>query len=324
MPNLLRHLNFLLPHLEQYALKCILTLGALLSVWGFATVACAQSPDTLVVLYTGGAFGYLEACPCSKENLGGLARRATVIQQARAAFGDKVVLVDAGNQFSAYPKSAQEAQLLAQLLGDMHYDALNLAEYDFTYGLTFAQQTLSALPTVSVNVCSAAGEALAPKYRLKTVGSLRVAFLGLLTESALSSANEIAQRSIRLLPADAALAHALDSLAHERPDVIILLLRTQDIGYEKMLAEKFPQLSIIISNSPDLMTNSPTAFGQCLALTAGNDGEYIGQLMLIFNGRERIAAQNTLVALSPKVASDKKIAERIQAFKQAQKRKSSP
>jgi len=127
MPNLLRHLNFLLPHLEQYALKCVLTLGALLSV--FSAVACAQSLDTLVVLYTGGAFGYLEACPCSKENLGGLARRATVIQQARAAFGDKVVLVDAGTQFPTYPKSAQEAQLLAQLLGDMHYDALNLAEY---------------------------------------------------------------------------------------------------------------------------------------------------------------------------------------------------
>jgi len=324
MPNLRYSLNFLPQPLERDALKLLLSLCALISLLFFSALGRAQSLDTLVVLYTGGAFGYLEACPCSKENLGGLARRATVIHQARAAFSEKVVLVDAGNQFSAYPKSPQEAQLLAQLLGDMHYDALNLAEYDLTYGLTFAQQTLSALPTVSVNVCDTAGQALAPKYRLKTVGSLRVAFLGLLTESALSSATETAQRSIHLLPATAALAYALDSLAHEHPDVIILLLRTQDIGYEKMLAEKFPQLSVIISNSPELMTNPPTIFGQCLALTAGNDGEYIGQLMLIFNGRERLAAQSTLIALSPKVASDKKIAERIQAFKHAQKRKSSP
>lgn len=301
--------------------SCSAALRLCAALLCFATPALAQPIDTLVVLYTCGAFGYLEACPCSKENLGGLARRMTVINETRAAFGDNVALVDAGNQFSAYPKSQSEARLITKLLSQMRYDACNLAEYDFTYGARFMSAAFSDLPLVSANVRDTTGATFAPPYRVKTIGRWRVAFIGLLTESALSSANETAQRDAQLLPPLAALSSALDSLEREQPDAIILLLRTQEIDYEKMLAQKFPQLSVIVSNSEELMTAPPTQFGQCLALSAGHDGEYIGRLLLIFKGRKRISARNELIALSPKIASDKNAQEMIQSFKHAQKRK---
>ncbi|MFN3386282.1 MAG: hypothetical protein ACK42Y_06810 [Candidatus Thermochlorobacter sp.] len=301
---------------------CACVLGILLLLLSSTTKA--QSLDTLVVLYTGGAYGYLEACPCSKENLGGLARRFSVVNQTRATFGEKVVLVDAGNQFSAYPKSTAEAMLITKLMSQMRYDACNLAENDFTYGAHFTRTAFAELPTVSANLCDTAGVALTVPYRLVQAGEWRVGILGLLTESALSSATETAQQEVKLIAPLNALSHALDSLSREEPDIIILLLRTQDIDYEKFLAEKFPQLSVIVSNSEDLISDTPKQFGRCLALSAGHDGEYIGRLMLIFKGRQRVAVHNERIALSPKIASDKSAQEMIQAFKHAQKRKPKP
>ncbi|MCS7012944.1 MAG: hypothetical protein RMI34_08395 [Chloroherpetonaceae bacterium] len=289
--------------------------------WLSWTPLLAQSLDTLVLLYTGGAFGYLEACPCSKENLGGLARRMTLVMQTRAAFGEKVVLVDAGNQFSTYPKSREEAALVANLLAAMQYDAINLAEYDLTYGLDFAKVTLSTLPVVSTNLSDKQGATLAPRYRIKRIRRVSIAFIGVLTESAFANAQDSAKMDARLEPALPALERTLESLRKEAPDLTVLLLRTQDIGLEKKLAERFPQLSVIITNSEEFLTETPSKVGSTFVLSAGHDGEYIGRLMLILNGKEVIKAENALIPLSPKVQSDPKMEAAIQAFKQSQKRK---
>lgn len=281
----------------------------------------AQPSDTLVLLYTGGAFGYFEACPCSKANLGGLARRMTIILQTRAASGEKMLLVDVGNQFSTYPKSQAEAELIAAILAEMRYSALNLAEYDFTYGRSFMQSVLAQLPLVSVNLRNAAGQPLAPPYRLFRLGAVRIAVLGLLTESAFANAQDSVKPELQLQPALPALADAVRALHTEDPDIIVLLLRTQDIGLEKALAERFPELSVIVTNSEEFMAPTLAKVGSAVVLSAGHDGEYIGRCTLIVSGKRIVKADNTLIALSPKVPNEPKMHERIQAFKQLQKRK---
>jgi hypothetical protein len=58
----------------------------------------AQPPGKrVVVLYTASVQGYVEPCGCTHEPLGGVARLAAAVADARRAYGERVLLIDAGD-----------------------------------------------------------------------------------------------------------------------------------------------------------------------------------------------------------------------------------
>jgi hypothetical protein len=66
-------------------------------------------PRDVVVVYTASVQGYVEPCGCTGDPLGGLARLGAVLDDARAAFGDRVVFVDGGDLLFEKPGDAAPA-----------------------------------------------------------------------------------------------------------------------------------------------------------------------------------------------------------------------
>jgi len=286
----------------------------------WSTALWAQSTiDTLVVLYTGGSNGYLEACPCSEESLGGLAKRLFVINETRNQHGENVLLLDAGNLFSSYPRNQREEKLLAELIAEMRYDALNIGESDFSYGLNFMRETTAALPMVSASVVDKAQCPIATPYRLKRLAGRRIAVIGLLAESAFQVMQDAAKPDLAVKHAPTALAETMALVRREKPDAIIVLLRSFDVMLEKYIAETYPDIHIVISNAEEFAKNTLVKFGDTIAACAGHDGEYIGKLTLVFSGDRLIPIANHLIPLSPKARADEAMHRKIQAFKQAAK-----
>ncbi len=293
----------------------------LLCMWlCWSTALWAQSAaDTLVVLYTGGSNGYLEACPCSKESLGGLAKRQFVINETRNQYGENILLLDAGNLFSSYPRNPTEEKWLAELIAEMRYDAVNIGESDFSYGLNFMRETTAALPMVSATLLDNAHRPIAPPYRLKTLAGRRIAVIGLLAESAFQLTQDAAKPDLVVKRATDALAQTIALVQREKPDATIVLLRSFDMLLEKRIAETYPDIHIVISNAEDYAKNTLVKFGDTIVACAGHDGEYIGKLTLVFSGDRLIPITNCLIALSPKARVDEAMHRKIQTFKQAAK-----
>ena len=99
----------------------------------FTTWPKDQNP-ALVLIFSGQTYGYLSPCGCSRPQMGGLERRANLMDSLRAK-GWPVVGIDLGDV--APPKGVEKQNLLKyrttmKSLAEMGYVAVGLGEYDFS------------------------------------------------------------------------------------------------------------------------------------------------------------------------------------------------
>ncbi|ACF14338.1 5'-nucleotidase/2' 3'-cyclic phosphodiesterase and related esterase-like protein [Chloroherpeton thalassium ATCC 35110] len=266
-----------------------------------------------VVLYTSNTNGYIEACHCSSQNLGGLARRMTLIKQLRKELGHKALLFDAGNIFSPYPRGLNREATVAKIVQKMNYDAINLGEQEFTNGLTFLSTKLKTKRLISANV-KVKGKNLAAAFYIDRVSGIKVAVTGLLTENAYSYLPTAIQAELEFSEPFAALKQALQGINQEKPDVIILMLRALDYQIEKKIAETFPEIHVILTCSEDFSETPSKVYGKTIVSSAGKDGEHVGLLKLhVDMGTQEVSAtENRLIDVSPTIPPDPEIDQIIQ------------
>lgn len=126
------------------AICCFLFLMA-----GNCAVYAAEPVTLLASGDTQGHVSPCGSCP-STIGLGGLARRATLVEQVRAE--GPTLLVDAGNALFGAESLATAGRIIAVGYDAMRYDAMNIGYRDFRLG---KQATLDALKASQVPVVSA-------------------------------------------------------------------------------------------------------------------------------------------------------------------------
>ena len=91
--------------------------------------------ESLIILYTGSVLGEIKPCGCAEEgDLGGILRRATIIEKERSA-NKNILLLDAGDSFKEPTAQGKlKAKTMIEGLNKMGYDAALLGENDFVYG----------------------------------------------------------------------------------------------------------------------------------------------------------------------------------------------
>ncbi len=284
---------------------------------GFPLLAQEPSEQSLTILYTANSNGYLEECPCSKNGLGGIARRKTVFEQHQTG---NTLILDAGNLFSPYRKNEAQEKLLVELTEKLHYSLMNLGEQEFSYGLEFWKQTGRKLNVVSANLRDKEGRRLTPPFQIFAFEGLRVAVTGVLSESAFQNLPDELRAELSLVPIEEELSKTLIDIKNEQPNLIVLLLRSQDYEAEAMLAKRFPQLHLIISTDERLEREKPLRIGQTLAVSSGSDGEKVGKLSLIIDTAKNqiLSFKNALLPLSKSVKKNAEIDSLVQSFKTSQ------
>ncbi len=291
----------------------VLLLICFTNLWALAQESNAHI-DTLTILYTANSNGYLEECPCSKNGLGGIARRKTVFEQHQKG---NTLILDAGNLFSPYRKNEAQEKLLVELTEKLQYSLMNLGEQEFSYGLEFWKQTGRRLNVVSANLRDKDGRRLTPPFQVFAFEGFRVAVTGVLSESAFQNLPDERRAELSLVPIEEELAKTLLDIKNERPNLIVLLLRSQDYEAEVLLAKRFPEIHLIISTDERLAHEKPLRIGKTLAVSPGSDGEKVGKLTLVMNTAKNqiLSFKNALLPLSRSVRKNAEIDSLIQVFK---------
>jgi hypothetical protein len=143
-----------------------------------------------------------------------------------------------------------------------------------------------------------------------------------LSESAFQNLPDELRAELSLVPIEEELAKTLLHIKNEQPNLVVLLLRSQDYEAEATLAKRFPEIHLIISTDERLAREKPLRIGKTLAVSSGSDGEKVGKLSLVIDTAKNqiLSFKNALLPLSKSVKKSAEIDSLIQSFKTSQQK----
>lgn len=191
------------------------------------------------------------------RNIGGIARRAGLAKLVRKEPNRSVVMIDAGDICDGSPFSTEYH-------GDADTAAMNAAGYDlrcpgnheFNNTLTQLRKLVSSstAPILCANATAPGGKPLFRPWILRKLGSIRVAFLGLVTESA-STYPAAARDGVVVAPVITTAARLVPEL-RKQADLVIAITHI-GIEEDRALAQKVPGIDVVIGGHSHTWMSQP-------------------------------------------------------------------
>jgi 2',3'-cyclic-nucleotide 2'-phosphodiesterase (5'-nucleotidase family) len=216
--------------------------------------------------------------------LGGLSEKYYQISRITGNASIPAILVDSGNLLYKNSKSStgsESADIIAEAIAAaysvMEFDAVAVGSADLVGGLKLLRKSeKSGLPWTSANLLDTVGAPLFAPYRTVQAGVHRIALVGL------TDANTMTGTDYVINDPEQSLAALLPELSKQAD--IIVLLSPLSHNLNKSLAQRFPELDIIIGGDSS-KGNLPAAQtgGGSISQTAGR-GQYLGVLTINWNG----------------------------------------
>ncbi|MEP6654908.1 MAG: hypothetical protein ABJA82_16210 [Myxococcales bacterium] len=249
----------------------------------------------IALLYSSNLQGEYENCGCASHPLGGLVRRATVIDRARAE-SDGVLIVDAGDlllpavfhddkrQPPATGEVERRALLMLRAYGRMGVHAFLPAERDLAVGPARLARLLktTGVPAVASNLRDGRDGKRRPMFerdRLVTVAGVSVGIFGVVQPQPEDQALWRRWRISAADPTDTA-REEVASLTARGARVIVALLHLGPAGAAEKLLLQVPGISFAVQGHSDQQLESPPTFGGARLVEAMSMGRLAGRLDL--------------------------------------------
>jgi 2',3'-cyclic-nucleotide 2'-phosphodiesterase (5'-nucleotidase family) len=326
-------------------LALAIAAGAALAVCGVLTVAvtlaadgaaAAQSPcgegstdpaaqtRTLTLLFHGGVQGKILDCGCKAKPLGGLARRAALIEKVRGASKENsVVLVDAGGLFGEdSPQMRAQTDLLIHETAKLGYQAIGVGASDLGLGVDYLERAraVGGLPFTSANLTRGGQPLLAP-YLVLQSGGTRVGVICVLGTSARPAPGQAAGEAVAIGDPAEALQRYLPEL-RAKSDLIVLLSQLPAEGLTRLLTTLGSQsgIAVAVDGTSYQPTRTPRQVACTTVLSANSQGKYLGEATLTLAGAALAGTPSTTVhELTLDLPENPQIASRVHAFVEQQK-----
>ncbi len=268
--------------------------------------------DTLTILFTNNANGLTGPSPAI--DVGGLARRATVIKRERAA-APASILVDAGDFLPTSPEETRSGRVVAAYAA-MKYDAMTIGEAEFVNGLKFLRGVTDAktLPLVSANVKICEDETCVDLVRPHAVvpaGKRKVAIYGYMHPDALGFTPEERMKDgkwyFKITDPRPPLKGFMSRFRKEAD--LVVVLSHAGIEEDRKLAAEVPGIDVIVGAHSQTFLADPARENGALIVQAAADGQYVGKLVLKFNdGGKPGIESHELIPLTKNIVPDPEVA----------------
>jgi 5'-nucleotidase / UDP-sugar diphosphatase len=182
------------------------------------------------------------------KNIGGIARRSTIVNRLRKELsqnGSAVWLVDAGDFTEGTPFSLEhqgEADVAA--MNAASYDFSTLGNHEFNTSLSRLRSLLALFkyPVLCANAVESSGGLLTQESAIKELGSLKIGIFGLVTRESMSY--QAAKEGVTISNEIDA-ARRLASALRAKADIVILLSHCGEKLDEK-IAAAVPEIDVIV------------------------------------------------------------------------------
>jgi 5'-nucleotidase/UDP-sugar diphosphatase len=242
--------------------------------------------EPLTIIYASDLLGKVRSCGCSVEDMGGLGRRVSYIENVRGSVHNLLVL-DAGDAFGLdLSYSRAEAELTFDAYELMGLDAFMPGEAEYIFGLDFLKSLAERVTfdIVAANVLDpATGEPVfGHRYVVRELrGGMTVGITGILDDS-IRFPHYIDTSHFTVAPPEETLRRVMSAMVRET-DVQILLCH-MGLEASRALAERFGELDIIIVGHGKPIIKKAERVGETVLLATGGLGQYIGRCDLYVTG----------------------------------------
>ncbi len=323
-----------------------LAAALVVALLALAPAAFAQTAS-LTILHTSDTHGHLfpfsypDAAAAGRElqgmrvyrDIGGIARRATLVKQIRQELGKRgtpVWLVDVGDYSDGTPFSTEyhgEADVAA--MNAVGYDLATLGNHELNYTAAQVRKLIGLTKSelVSANLTDrATGRPVVKPYVIRRVGPVRVAVFGLITKEAATYA---AGKEAFDVAEEIAAARQTVAALKGQADILVLLSHAGE-SVDRRLAEQVPEIDVIVGGhshsrlpSGDIVWHSQdlkaSSVNGTVIVHAHQWGGELGRLDLLFAKDEaglwqvgRYRAR--LIPVGPEFPEDPGVADVVNQF----------
>lgn len=267
------------------------------------TVHPGESRKRLTLLYTGNAQGYLETCGCKVNQSGGIARRATVLQRARAVDAEAIVL-DAGNLFARMKGpnvpdalARSEQRFFLQMMDEMRYQAASVGSVDLEYGVheLAAQVDKLRTPFLGANIETRQSWSPLPFVVLRAHG-LRVGVVGVLeppTGDGATVALDHVLRTVVVRDPITTVARIAASL-RSRVDLLVILGELRPVTIRRLIRTR-PDIDIIISTSDEAPIGTWDARAKQLRVERHDKSGFVEGTLVLYTSLNQYGVHKVLL-----------------------------
>lgn len=247
--------------------------------------------------------------------MGGVARRATLIQQVRAQNSGPLLVVDAGNTLLGDALSLRsDGRVTVDALNLMGYDALGVGTGELSKGLDvlLQREAEARFAIVCSNlVWSESQQPVLEPYTVIERGGVRLGVIGVTGTGALQGLESL-WPGVTVVPPEQALARYLEEL-RARSDVIVLL---SQLGLEadEALAESVDGIDVIVGGNTQWLLDEPQTTGDTTIVQAGYDGEWLGRLDLQGPADDLAVTQYQILYMRPDIAGAPEMTALVQRY----------
>ena len=248
-----------------------------------------------------------------------MARRVTYLD---GIWNEKrpVLLVDAGDLFGSRNKNEQfQSAFLAEVTGELGYDAIGLGERDLNYGLPFLKEMVEKydLPFTNANVRDGeTGELILPEYRIVERSGIKYGIV-----SVLGPGHKIitmdAEETAFLIDEPVSVLRDLLTRLRKEVDTILLLSHLGEQQTTELIKEvKGIDMCVIGHTSRNISSeriiNDTAVFG------AAYEGRTMGRANLFIDDEDGrvMAIDVAITTLDTKIESDEAVLARVDQFKE--------
>lgn len=252
------------------ASSALLTLGGL-SLSSFGTAETSGKIKKLTILHTNDVHSHIDPFPAShpkNPNMGGVARRAAVVEQIRKE-EKNVLLLDAGDIFQGTPYfNYYGGELEFKLMSMLNYDLATMGNHDFDNGIDgfYAQLPHAKFDFVSANYDfknTILNDIVKP-YKVIEKDGLKIGIFGLGVELEGLVSPQLYKETVYHNPIEIA-QDIVKILRHEKKCDLVICL--SHIGYkykdfpdrvcDVMLAQKTKDIDLIIGGHTHTFLDKP-------------------------------------------------------------------
>jgi len=247
------------------------------------------------------------------DGVGGLARVATLKRQL-SVDGHPVIMALAGDFLSpSVASSVFKGEQMVAALNSAGLDFATLGNHEFDFGRDVLLQRMaeSKFQWVVSNVLDTkTGKPIgnAPPYVIRTVGPLKVGFIGLCIRTPLIKSN---QAGIRFVDPMAAAARYIPLLKQRGANVIVAITH---LGFDedRALVRRFPEIDIVIGGHEHIPLTATES--HALISKAGSEAKYVARLDVIRSAGGTIERFYELIPVTSAIPDDPQTAQIVASY----------
>jgi 5'-nucleotidase/UDP-sugar diphosphatase len=259
----------------------------------------------IVLLHTNDIHGHLTAWrgwegDLKDRTVGGLDRLASAVAVVRAAYADRVLLLDAGDLIGdTMIADLTRGKALVAALNHLGYDAMTVGNHEPDFGPAELRERIgeAKFPVLAANLVEDGKKPLTKPSVVRTVGGVKVGLLGLAYPK---TARTTAPRNVEGLsftdPTEAAKRH-VPILRREGADIVIAVTHL-GLSADIQLARDVEGIDVIVGGHSHNRMTEALRIGDTLIVQAGAHGSDLGRLDLTVERGKIVRHRRDLIPLN--------------------------